>query len=118
VAVQSSVQVELRVKLLLEAILMCCKLRTVEIMPFDAKPYHKLRSRSSRRIRIGPMKLLAFQKRATLGSGKYAGSLCCSLNCVVEPEAGLLQPCQTFGLLKPAGNLHMSKQRVVGSYSY
>ena len=109
-AAQSSVQVELRVKLLLEAMLVSCKLRTVEIMPFDATPYHKLRPRLSRRIRIDTMKLLAFQKRATLGSGKYAGPLCCSLNSVVEPEAGPLQPCRTFGSLKPAGNLHMSKQ--------
>jgi hypothetical protein len=64
------------------------------------------------------MKLLAFQKRATLGSRKYAGPLCCSLNFVVEPEVGLLQPCRTFSSLKPAGNLHMSKQHVVGSYPY
>lgn len=67
VAAQSSVQVELRVKLLLEAMLVSCKLRTVEIMPFDATPYRKLRPRMRRRIRIDPMKLLAFQKRATLG---------------------------------------------------
>ena len=67
VAAQSSVHVELRVKLLLEAMPVSCKLRTVEIMPFD---YHKLHPRLSRRIRIDPMKFLTFQKRATLGSGK------------------------------------------------
>jgi hypothetical protein len=118
VAAQSSVLVEPRVKLLLEAILISCKLRTVEITPFDAILYHKLRPRLSRRTGIDSMKLLAFQKKATLGSGKYAGPLRCSLNSVVESEAGLLQPCRTFGSLKPAGNLHMSKQCIVRSYSH
>lgn len=65
-AAQSSVQIELRVKLLPEAILISCRLRTVEIMVFDAKPYHKLRPRLSRLVRIDLLKLLAFQKRATL----------------------------------------------------
>jgi hypothetical protein len=67
---------------------------------------------------VDPMKPLAFQKRAASGSRKYAGPLCCSLNSVVEPEAGLLQPHLAFGWLKPAGNLHMSKQHVVGSYPH
>jgi len=94
------------------------KLRTIEIMPFDATPYHKPYPRLSHRIRIDPTKLFVSQKRATLGNGKYAGLLYCSLNSVVEPEAGPLRPCPTFGAFKPAGNLHVSKQRVAGSYSY
>jgi hypothetical protein len=97
VSAQSSVQVKLRVKLLLEAILISCKLRIVEITSFDAKPYHKLCPRLSRWNGVDPMKLLAFQKRVALGSSKYAGPLCCSLNSVVEPEAGLLQPHRAFG---------------------
>ena len=68
VAAQSSVQIELRVKLVPEAILISCLLRTVEIMVFDAKPYHKLRPRLSPLLRIDLMKLVCLSEEDDFGA--------------------------------------------------